>query len=99
MTGASFSEDYSRPEPEKRVLRAVIRGLGADMLVLQEMVCQRYLYEPRRDLVGEGATIRGWRLERRPTPTGTLHCFPADHGKVRSRTPTSSLPISKRRER
>jgi endonuclease/exonuclease/phosphatase family metal-dependent hydrolase len=54
MTEAGFRKDYPKPEPEKRALRHVIRGLNADLLVLQEMGGQPYLDELRRDLRSEG---------------------------------------------
>lgn len=54
MTDAGFRKDYPKPEGEKRVLRAVIRALNADILVLQEMGGQPYLDELRRDLKSEG---------------------------------------------
>ncbi|MBM3853078.1 MAG: endonuclease/exonuclease/phosphatase family protein, partial [Verrucomicrobia bacterium] len=54
MTEAGFRKDYPKPEPEKRALRQVIRGLNADLLVLQEMGGHPYLEELRRDLRSEG---------------------------------------------
>jgi endonuclease/exonuclease/phosphatase family metal-dependent hydrolase len=54
MTEAGYRKDYPKPELEKRALRAVIRALNADVLVLQEMGGQAYLDELRRDLKGEG---------------------------------------------
>ena len=54
MTEAGFRKDYPKPEPEKRALRAVIKALGADVLVVQEMGPQQYLDELRRDLKTEG---------------------------------------------
>jgi endonuclease/exonuclease/phosphatase family metal-dependent hydrolase len=54
MTADGFRKDYPKPEPEKRALRAVIRGLNADVLVLQEMGAQPYLDELRRDLKADG---------------------------------------------
>ena len=54
MTEAGYRKDYPKPEAEKRALRTVIRGLNADVLVLQEMGGQPYLDELRRDLKTEG---------------------------------------------
>lgn len=54
MTEAGYRKDYPKPEPEKRALRTVIRELGADVLVLQEMGGQPHLDELRRDLLSEG---------------------------------------------
>ena len=54
MTEAGYRKDYPKPEAEKRSMRAVIRGLNADVLVLQEMGAQPYLDELRRDLKNEG---------------------------------------------
>lgn len=54
MTEAGYRKDYPKPEPEKRALRLAIRGLNADVLVLQEMGPQVYLDELRRDLKTEG---------------------------------------------
>ena len=54
MTEAGYRTDYPKPEPEKRALRVVIRGVNADVLVLQEMGGQSYLDELRRDLKAEG---------------------------------------------
>ena len=54
VTEAGFRQDYPKPEAEKRALRAVIRALDADVLVLQEMGGQPYLDELRRDLQAEG---------------------------------------------
>src|SRR3954464_10987169 len=54
MTEAGYRKDYPKPEAEKRALRTVIRGLGADVLVLQEMGGQPYLDELQRDLKTAG---------------------------------------------
>lgn len=54
MTEAGYRKDYPKPEPEKRALRTVIRGMNADVLVLQEMGDASYLDELRRDLKNEG---------------------------------------------
>lgn len=54
VTEAGYRKDYPKPESEKRALRAVIRALNADVLVLQEMGSQPYLDELRRDLKSEG---------------------------------------------
>jgi endonuclease/exonuclease/phosphatase family metal-dependent hydrolase len=54
MTEAGYRKEYPKPEPEKAALRSVIRALGADVLVLQEMGGQAYLDELRRDLKNEG---------------------------------------------
>ena len=54
ITEAGYRKDYPKPEPEKRALRAVIRALNADVLVLQEMGAQPYLDELQRDLKTEG---------------------------------------------
>jgi endonuclease/exonuclease/phosphatase family metal-dependent hydrolase len=54
MTEAGYRKDYPKPESEKRALRAVIRGLNADVLVVQEMGNQAHLDELRRDLKKEG---------------------------------------------
>ena len=50
VTEAGYRQEYPKPEKEKRALRDVIRGLNADVLVLQEMGSQPYLDELRRDL-------------------------------------------------
>jgi len=54
VTEAGYRKDYPKPEAEKRAVRAVIRALDADVLVLQEMGAQPYLDELRRDLKAEG---------------------------------------------
>ncbi len=54
MTEAGYRQDYPKPEAEKRALRTVIKGLKADVLVLQEMGGQPYLDELQRDLKTEG---------------------------------------------
>ena len=54
MTEAGYRKEYPKPETEKQALRAVIRGLDADILVLQEVGGQPYLDELRRDLKAEG---------------------------------------------
>lgn len=54
MTDAGYRTDYPKPEREKRALRTVIRGLGADILVVQEMGGAGHLEELRRDLQREG---------------------------------------------
>lgn len=56
MTEAGFRQDYPKPEEEKRALRAVIRGLKADVIVFQEMGDAAYLDELRRDLRSEGVS-------------------------------------------
>ncbi|MBS0633264.1 MAG: endonuclease/exonuclease/phosphatase family protein [Verrucomicrobia bacterium] len=54
MAEVGYRKDYPKPETEKAALRAVIRGLGADLLVLQEMGPQPYLDELQRDLKAAG---------------------------------------------
>lgn len=54
MTEEGYRRDYPKPEAEKRALRGVIRALGADVLVVQEMGSRPYLEEYRRDLKSEG---------------------------------------------
>lgn len=54
LTEAGYRKDYPKPEAEKRALRTVIRALGADILVVQEMGDRPYLDELRRDLKSEG---------------------------------------------
>jgi endonuclease/exonuclease/phosphatase family metal-dependent hydrolase len=54
MTEDGYRKDYPKPEVEKRALRQVIRALGADVLVLQEMGALPYFEEFRRDLKTEG---------------------------------------------
>jgi endonuclease/exonuclease/phosphatase family metal-dependent hydrolase len=54
MTASGYRKEYPKPEAEKQALRAVIRGLNADVLVLQEMGPQAYLDELQRDLKTEG---------------------------------------------
>ena len=54
MTEAGYRKDYPKPEAEKRALRTVIRGLKADVLVLQEMGGEAHLAEFQRDLKLEG---------------------------------------------
>ncbi|MGH7945490.1 MAG: endonuclease/exonuclease/phosphatase family protein [Opitutaceae bacterium] len=54
MTEAGYRKEYPKPETEKRALRAVIRDLGADVLVVQEMGARAYLDELCRDLKSGG---------------------------------------------
>ncbi len=54
MTEAGYRKDYPKPEVQKRALRAAIRGIDADVLVLQEMGGPAYFEEFRRDLRTEG---------------------------------------------
>ena len=54
MTEGGYRKDYPKPEAEKRALRSIIKALGADVLVLQEMGPAPYLEELRRDLKTEG---------------------------------------------
>jgi endonuclease/exonuclease/phosphatase family metal-dependent hydrolase len=49
-----FRPEYPKPEEEKAALRAVIRALNADVLVLQEIGGPAFLAELRRDLASEG---------------------------------------------
>ncbi len=54
LTPEGYREAYPKPEAEKRALRAAIRGLDADILLLQEVGGAAYLEELRRDLQAEG---------------------------------------------
>lgn len=54
LTEAGYRQDYPKPESEKKALRAVIRGMNADVVVLQEMGGQPYLDELQHDLKAEG---------------------------------------------
>lgn len=49
-----FRPEYPKPEAEKRALRAVLAGLDADIIALQEMGGAPFLNELRRDLAREG---------------------------------------------
>jgi hypothetical protein len=54
MTDEGYRKEYPKPEAEKQALRAVIRRLKADVLLLQEVGGPAYLEELRRDLKAEG---------------------------------------------
>ena len=54
MTASGYRQAYPKSEAQKRALRRVIRDLGADVLVLQEMGSQPFLDELQRDLRTEG---------------------------------------------
>jgi len=54
MAAGEYHRAYPKPEAEKTALRAVIRALDADVLVLQEMGSDGYLEELRRDLKADG---------------------------------------------
>lgn len=54
MTPDGFRPDYPKPETAKAALRAVLRAIRADVVVLQEMGGRAYLEELRRDLAHEG---------------------------------------------
>ena len=54
VTESGYRKDYPKPEAAKQALRAVLRAINADVLVLQEMGGQIYLDELRRDLGAEG---------------------------------------------
>lgn len=54
VTEAGYRKEYPKPETEKAALRAVLKGIDADVLLLQEMGGQIYLDELRRDLKAEG---------------------------------------------
>ena len=58
VTEAGYRKDYPKPEAEKAALRTVLRGINADVLVLQEMGGAVYLEELRRDLKAEGLDYR-----------------------------------------
>jgi len=50
MIDGAFRSNYPKPEREKEALRAVIRAIDADILLLQEMGSEPYLEELARDL-------------------------------------------------
>ncbi|HTJ78484.1 MAG TPA: endonuclease/exonuclease/phosphatase family protein [Rariglobus sp.] len=54
MVHGVFRKDYPKPEVEKKALRTVIHGLGADVLALQEIGSEAFLRELQRDLKSEG---------------------------------------------
>jgi len=54
LTAAGYRADYPKPEAQKSALRDVIRGLNADVLIVQEMGGASHLEELRRDLRAEG---------------------------------------------
>ena len=54
MTEEGYRKEYPKPEAEKEALRAVIRGLNADVLLLQEVGPKPYFEELKRDLSAEG---------------------------------------------
>jgi len=54
MEEGVYRKTYPKPEAEKAALRAVIRGLNADVLTLQEIGGEPFLAELQRDLRHEG---------------------------------------------
>lgn len=54
LVEGTYRRQYPKPEAEKAALRAVIRALQADILVVQEVGGRPYLEELRDDLRGEG---------------------------------------------
>lgn len=54
VIAAGYRRDYPKPEIAKAALRAVIRAVAADVVILQEMGGPVYLDELRRDLRAEG---------------------------------------------
>lgn len=54
MTPNGYRTDYPKPETEKAALRQVIKALGADVLIVQEVGPRAYLLELQRDLLREG---------------------------------------------
>ena len=54
MTDDGYRTEYPKSEASKQALRAVIRAIDADVLVLQEMGPAPYLRELQRDLRAEG---------------------------------------------
>jgi len=58
MAGGVYRTAYPKPEAEKTALRAVIRGLDADVLALQEIGGAAFLKELQRDLAREGTDYR-----------------------------------------
>lgn len=66
LISAGYRKDYPKPEEAKRALRAVIHGLNADVLILQEMGPPAYFEELRRDLKNEGLDYPHALLVRGP---------------------------------
>lgn len=56
MTEGGYRKDYPKPETQKTALRKVIRGVNADVLILQEMGGAGYVEELQRDLASDGAS-------------------------------------------
>ncbi len=83
LTEAGYRQDYPKPEAEKQALRTVIRGLDADVLVLQEMGPAPFLEELQRDLRGEGIDYPVARLAEAADPDR--------HLAVLSRRPLQSV--------
>lgn len=54
MTPEGYRTNYPKPETEKASLRQVIKALGADVLVVQEVGPRAYLLELQRDLLRDG---------------------------------------------
>jgi len=65
-TPYGFRSDYPKSEAAKQALRATIRELDADILVLQEMGPVEYLLELQRDLRSEGSDYPHTALLRGP---------------------------------
>jgi endonuclease/exonuclease/phosphatase family metal-dependent hydrolase len=55
MVDGEWRPDYPKPEEEKRALREIIRAVGPDVLVMQEMGGPEFLEELRLDLLADGA--------------------------------------------
>lgn len=54
MVEGTYRRSYPKPEREKSALREVIQSISPDVLVLQEMGSEAYLFELQRDLSSEG---------------------------------------------
>lgn len=54
MSESGFRLNYPKPEVQKMAVRQVIRGLEADVLIVQEMGPQSFLDELCRDLAADG---------------------------------------------
>ncbi len=67
-----YRPDYPKPESEKTAVRAMIRIVNPDILLLQEMGGEEFVNELRQDLLSEGCDYPYWAVLKREGQTRAM---------------------------
>lgn len=60
--------EHPKPEAEKRAIRAILKEINADVLLLDEISDESFLLELRSSLLSDGLAYKYWAIGKNPAP-------------------------------